>query len=291
MAYIRNNYPIGPLTWLKVGGQVKTLFIPKSLDEIITFFQENPSLSMKDIVILGAISNSLILDGYWDKTIIKTTGLNQIILLDDGVSIKAQCGVLDKMLANFALQNSIGGLEFLDSIPGTVGGNIFTNAGCYGSEIKDVVTLIEAIDMQGNLKVFKPEDFQFSYRHSVSPQDILMIYSVTFKGFIDKKENIQNKMDGMKAQRISSQPTGIATCGSTFKNPLHYKSWQLIKDAGADNLQVGGAQWSSIHCNFLHNTGTKANDIYKLCLLTKQMVKEKTNIELELEIFVFGEEE
>ena len=284
MAYIRNNYPLGPLSWLKVGGKVKTLFIPKTLEEIQEFLSTNHD----DILVLGAISNSLILDGYLDKIVLKTTGLNQIILHDDGVTIEAQCGVLDKTIAQFALDNSIGGLEFLDSIPGTIGGNIFTNAGCYGTEIKDIVVKIKCLDRQGNMMELDPADFQFSYRHSVIPSHVFMIYSVIIKGFKDDQDNIKFIMDDFAVRRSESQPTGIATCGSTFKNPLPYKAWELIKNSGAYQLRVGDAQWSSLHCNFLHNTGTKANDIYELCQQTKQMVKEKCGVDLDYEIFIFG---
>jgi UDP-N-acetylmuramate dehydrogenase len=286
MAYIRNNYPIGPLTWLKVGGTVNTLFIPKNIQEIQDFLKNH---STQDVMVLGAISNSLILDGHWDKIVLKTTGLNQIQLLEDGVSIRAQCGVLDKTLAHFALQHSIGGLEFLDSIPGTVGGNIFTNAGCYGSEIKDVVTELEIIDRQGVIQTVSPDIFQFSYRHSIIPDHVFMIYSVTFKGLADDATNIAAKMQTMANQRMASQPIGIATCGSTFKNPLPHKAWQLIAASGAHQLKIGGAQWSQLHCNFLHNTGHKADDIHELCRQTQKMVKEKCNVDLELEIFIFGQ--
>jgi UDP-N-acetylmuramate dehydrogenase len=284
MAYIRHNYPLGPLSWLKVGGTVKTLFIPKNLQEIQEFLPDNQG----EILIVGALSNSLILDGPLNKTVIKTTGLNQITLYDDGVTLEAQCGVLDKTIANFALNHTIGGLEFLDSIPGTIGGNIFTNAGCYGSEIKDIVISIKTLDHLGNITVRDPEQFQFAYRSSVIPADVLMIYSVVIRGHPDTYDNIKNKMDSMASQRTATQPTGIATCGSTFKNALPHKSWELIKKSGAHQLEVGGAHWSSLHCNFLDNTGKSGDDIYILCKKTQQLVYETTGIHLELEIFVFG---
>lgn len=286
MAYIRNNYNIAPLTWLKVGGTVKTLFIPKNFQEIQEFYQQN-SYSFQDIIILGAVSNSLILDGYLDKTVLKTTNLNTIELLDN-YQIRVQSGTLDKILANFALNNNIGGLEFLDSIPGTIGGNILTNAGCYGKEIKDILISIEVITNDGQLKTLLPDDFKFSYRRCVIPENVFMIYSVVLQGYYDDYENIKNNMDNMAAQRESTQPTSIATCGCTFKNPLPQKAWELINKSGAKDLKVGQVSWSSLHNNFLDNKGKSGDDIYKLCQLTQQMVKEKLGVDLELEIFIFG---
>jgi UDP-N-acetylmuramate dehydrogenase len=283
MAFIKHNYNIGPLTWLKVGGVVKTFFIPKNYDEIVDFLRDNKDT----IIVLGAVSNSLFLDGPWDGAVIKTTHLNAIELLDN-YQIKAQCGVLDKVLSNFALKHSIGGLEFLDSIPGTVGGNILTNAGCYGSEIKDIFVALEYINFEGQLKTLTKNDIIFSYRHGQLPKDCLMIYSVIFQGYRDSTENIMAIMKQMEAQRLGTQPVGISTCGSTFANPKDHKAWQLIEQSGAKNLIVNGAQWSKIHCNFLHNRGTSADDIYDLCLQTQHLVKEKTNIELSFEIFIFG---
>jgi UDP-N-acetylmuramate dehydrogenase len=284
MAYIRNNYKIGPLTWLKVGGVVKTLFIPKNFQEIKDFLESN---DLKDVIILGAVSNSLILDGYLDKIILKTTNLNSIELMDN-CQIKAQCGALDKTVANFALNNNIGGLEFLDSIPGTVGGNILTNAGCYGKEIKDCVIAVEIITKDGQLKTLSPESFNFTYRSCKIPDECFMIYSVTFQGHHDDYNHIKSIMDKMAHQRQTSQPIGISTCGSTFKNPLPQKAWELINKSGAKDLKVGDAGWSQLHNNFLDNKGSKGDDIYKLCQLTKAMVKNKFNIELELEIFILG---
>lgn len=283
MAYIRNNCPLGPLTWLKVGGIVKTLFIPKNLEEIQDFLLNND----KNIVVLGAISNSLILDGYWDASVLKTTFLNSMKLLPN-FQIEVQCGALDKSVSKFALDNEIGGLEFLDSIPGTIGGNILTNAGCYGSEIKDILIEAKAIDFNGNLIVLQKDDFHFTYRKGHLPKDIAMIYSVVLQGYHDNKTNILEKMNSMTAKRIASQPIGISTCGSTFKNPIDHSAWQLIKEAGAHLLKVGKVSWSSIHCNFLHNEGNNSNDIYQLIQQTQKLVLEKTNIKLELEIFIFG---
>jgi UDP-N-acetylmuramate dehydrogenase len=287
MAYIRHNYNIAPLTWLKVGGIVKTLFIPKNFDEIQEFIKTYPPEEINSMVILGAVSNSLILNGYLDKIVLKTTNLNSIQILDN-YQIKVESGTLDKSLANFCLNNGIGGLEFLDSIPGTLGGNILTNAGCYGKEIKDILVNIEVVTKDGQLKILLPEDFQFSYRKCHIPQNILMIYSVTLQGYSDTYDNIKTIMDTMASQREATQPTSIATCGCTFKNPLPQKAWELINKSGAKDLKINGVGWSSLHNNFLDNKGKSGDDIYKLCKMTQELVKEKFNIDLELEIFIFG---
>jgi UDP-N-acetylmuramate dehydrogenase len=285
MAFIRNNCSIAPLTWLKVGGIVKTLFIPKNLDEIKNFIIEN-----KDpIIILGGVSNCLILDGYWDVSVLKTTFLTNINLLPNN-QLEVECGTLDKLVSKWALDNNIGGLEFLDSIPGTIGGNILTNAGCYGCEIKDILIEAKCITKDGQIKILSCKDFEFSYRKGIIPNDILMIYSVILQGYLDSKENILEKMNNMAYKRNISQPIGIATCGSTFKNPIDKKAWQLIQQSGAHLLKVNNVSWSSIHCNFLYNQGKSANDIKKLINDTQQLVFNTTGILLELEIFILGNE-
>jgi UDP-N-acetylmuramate dehydrogenase len=283
--FIRDNFNLAPITWLKVGGPAELFFMPKSLEELQDFVRENKG---KKFTILGASSNSLILQGGIKGIIIKTTNLNKITLLEN-YTIKVESGVLDKILSQFAAKNSIGGLEFLDSIPGTIGGNIRTNAGCYGREIADILLQCQCLTLDGDLITLKKEDLKFSYRSSILPENILMVTSVILQGYHDSIANITTKMLTMEKNRKKTQPTGISTCGSTFKNGEKDKAWKLIKESGAADLEFNGVKMSDLHCNFLDNKSTKANDVYHFCLMVQNKVREYSGINLEMEIFVLGD--
>ena len=284
-SFIRHNFNLAPITWLKVGGIAELLFMPKSLEELQEFVIAHIG---EKFTILGAVSNSLILQGGIRGIVIKTTNLNKITLLEN-YQIKAESGVLDKTLSRFACKNSLGGLEFLDSIPGTIGGNIRTNAGCYGTEISDLLIECHCINFNGEIVILKKDDLHFSYRSSILSKEILMVTSVILQCYPDAMENIQAKMEEMEIKRKKTQPIGISTCGCTFKNSKEKKAWELIEQSGANNLEFNGVKMSNLHCNFLHNTSKNANDINDFCLMIKDKVLEKTGVDLEMEMFVFGD--
>jgi UDP-N-acetylmuramate dehydrogenase len=202
----------------------------------------------------------------------------------EGTRVRAGAAALDAAVARAAADAGIGGLEFLRGIPGTIGGALRMNAGCYGREIKDIFVEATAIDAKGNKIVLKADDMGFVYRKSGAPEDLIFVEAV-FEGVAGKPDDIRARMNALVEQRESTQPVKSKTGGSTFKNPQGHKAWQLIDEAGCRGLVRGGAQVSQLHCNFLINTGeATAADIEGLGEDVRARVKEKSGVTLEWEI-------
>ncbi|HUJ02220.1 MAG TPA: UDP-N-acetylmuramate dehydrogenase, partial [Rhizomicrobium sp.] len=197
---------------------------------------------------------------------------------------RAGAAALDAAVARAAADSGIAGLEFLRGIPGTIGGALRMNAGCYGKEIKDVLIEATALDGQGEKHVLNLKDMDFAYRQSGVPQDYIFVEAV-FRGEPGKPDEIRARMNALVEQRESTQPVKSKTGGSTFQNPLGQKAWALIDEAGCRGLKIGGAQVSEKHCNFLINTGdATAADIEKLGEEVRARVKAKSGVALEWEI-------
>jgi UDP-N-acetylmuramate dehydrogenase len=207
----------------------------------------------------------------------------------DGLHIRAGAAALDAAVARAAADAGIAELEFLRGVPGTIGGALRMNAGCYGREIKDIFVEATAIDAQGRKIVLKPDDMGFVYRKANVPDDLIFVEAV-FAGTQDSPAAIRDRMNALVEQREASQPVKSRTGGSTFKNPDSAlsggrKAWQLIDEAGCRGLTHGGAQVSEKHCNFLINTGdASASDIEALGEDVRARVKAKFGVELEWEI-------
>ena len=209
--------------------------------------------------------------------------------LFDTNTIIAGAAVLDKNVSNFALENSLSGFEFLSCIPGTVGGGVRMNCGCYGEDISKILVSVQVMDFFGNLRIIKASDIKFKYRGSNLESELIFI-SASFKGKKDNKQNIKNKMSSLIEKKKETQPSKIKTCGSTFKNPENKKAWKLIKDAGCSGMKVGGAQISEKHCNFFVNNGNaKSQDLEKLIYQVRDKVLEKTGVNLDLELQIIGD--
>ena len=198
---------------------------------------------------------------------------------------------MDKTVSNFAKDNNISGLEFLSCIPGSIGGAIIMNSGCYGSEISSILESISVIDIEnGKEKIIYSDEIVFQYRGTNLPKKYIII-SAILKGIISEKKTIELKQKEMIEKKKKSQPSKIKTGGSTFKNHNNNKAWKLIKEAGCDKLFVGDAKISDKHCNFFINDGkATASDIEKLINKVKEEVKVKTGVNLELEIKIVGNE-
>ena len=213
------------------------------------------------------------------------------INLIDKTIIEAGAGTLDRKISTFAKENEIGGMEFLSCIPGSIGGAVVMNSGCYGAEISNILHSINIIDLNKcEEREIKKNDIKFFYRGTNLPKDII-ITSVKVKGKINSKQTIEKIQNDMIERKKISQPSQIKTCGSTFKNfNKNKKAWQLIKETGCDQFKEGDAIISKKHCNFFVNNG-KANstDIEKLINRVKQTVNKKTGVDLELEIKIIGE--
>ena len=284
---IYNDVDLKKYSWFNLGGLAKNFFKPKSIYELSNFLSTN-KLIEKDIHILGAGSNTLFRDGGFEGTVIKLGNeFGSIKLSNDGnLEIGGAC--LDKKIANFALENSIKDLEFLSCIPGSIGGTVAMNSGCYGYEISESILSVDVIKLNGELKTFKRNQIEFFYRGSHFGERVI-ITNVKLKAIKGNKEDIEKKQIEFLNKKKETQPSRIKTCGSTFKNTSDKKAWQLIQEAGCANLSIGGAKLSEQHCNFFMNDGkATAKDIETLIMNVKNKVYSKTGIKLDLEIKIVG---
>ena len=279
------EYDLKKKNWFNIGGKSKIFFKADNLKELINFLKK---LQKKErIFILGAGSNTLISDNLFNGAVIKLSkNFNNISLLGEDILI-AGSAVLDKALSDFAIKNELSGFEFLSCIPGTVGGGIKMNAGCFGREFKDILISIQAIDQMGNVITIPSKDIRFEYRKNNLPDDLIFL-SASFKGKKANREDIVNKTNELKKEKDKNQPTRIKTSGSTFKNPIlqtKKKVWELIKESVPLDKKFGDACISDKHCNFFVNTGNASfQDMKKLIDYVSKKVLEKTGISLEKEI-------
>ena len=281
------NENLSKHSWFNLGGPAKVIFRPKSLNELSAFLKHVKGF--KKIKVLGAGSNTLIRDGGYDGIIIKLGKSFTRLTLFDGNKIIAGAGALDKNVSDFAHENSLSKFEFLSCIPGTMGGGIRMNSGCYSEDISKILVSVQVIDLSGNIRVIYSKDINFSYRKCSLDKDLIFI-SATLQGKKDDKIVIGKKIRDFTDKKKRSQPSKIKTCGSTFKNPKNTKAWRLIKDAHCAGIRVGDAYISDKHCNFFVNKGNaKSKDLENLIHLVKSKVFEKTGINLELEIKIIGE--
>lgn len=281
--------PLASLTWFQVGGAADVLFRPEDVDDLASFLERCPDdISIK---IIGVGSNLLVRDGGVRGVVIKLTGKAFTSIEIEGTTLKVAAGCLDRTVALSARDAGVGGLEFLVGIPGTIGGALRMNAGAYGTEIKDVLLYAEVLDRQGQKHKLTPDQMGFNYRHCSVPEDWIFT-SAVLKGRKESPENIEARLNEILAEREASQPTKGRTGGSTFRNPETEKAWLLIDRAGCRGLQVGGAQISQKHCNFLLNLGdASAKDIEELGERVRQRVLETSGITLHWEIVRWGEPE
>ncbi|MDD2840104.1 MAG: UDP-N-acetylmuramate dehydrogenase [Rickettsiales bacterium] len=281
------NSSLAKYSWFQAGGNADIIFKPKDLDDLKSFLSQ---IDKKiPIIIIGGGSNILIRDkGFRGAVIILKDALNNINLKDDKLEIDA--GVLNSKIYQFAKENEIGGYEFLGTIPGTIGGAARGNAGCYNSEIKDFLISIEAIDFNGKIHNFKNEDCKFEYRKNNLPNNLIFTKIILKANTKKSKEEIEKLYKEMMEKRLASQPHGVKTCGSTFKNPVEKPAWKIIQELGFQNKEINGAKMSEKHANFMVNTGTAtATDLENLGNLIIKEAKEKQNIRLEWEIRIIGE--
>ena len=282
------NAPLAPLVWFKSGGTAEWLFEPKDLDDLQNFLRGlDPSVP---VMALGLGSNMIVRDGgvpgvvvrlgkafAWVDTVGKGTfGIDDVLNCGGGAS-----GIL---VSSMARDHGIAGLEFLRSIPGTVGGFVRMNGGAYGGAVKDVLIDCDVVLRSGELVTLPVAALHYTYRHSDLPDGAIVV-AARFHGEPGEPDAIQTEMDRISASREASQPLRSKTGGSTFKNPDGHKAWQLVDEAGCRGLQMGGAQVSEKHTNFLLNVGDATSaDIEALGEEVRRRVKEKSGVTLEWEI-------
>ena len=280
------NQSLSKYSWFNIGGPAKIIFKPKSLNELSGFLKNLEGF--KKIKVLGAGSNTLIRDGGFDGIIIKLgKSFSHQSLFKENMLITGT-SALDKSVSNFALEHSISGFEFLSCIPGTIGGGIRMNSGCYGEDISKILVSVQVMDLDGKISVINSSDIKFSYRKCNLDSNLIFI-SATFKGKKESSVKIRKKINSLIERKKKDQPSKIKTCGSTFKNPEKNKAWQLIKNSGCAGMNKGDAYISEKHCNFFVNRGNaKSQDLESLIDQVKNEVIKKTGVKLELELEIVG---
>jgi len=282
---IKFDYNLKKKNWFNIGGNTKIFYKAENLKELIKFlkFIENK----EKLFVLGGGSNTLITDKTYDGIVIKlSNNFNNISLMSEDIII-AGSAVGDKSLSEFAMDKSLGGFEFLSCIPGTVGGGIIMNAGCFWCEFKDILISVQAINKSRQVVTIPAKEIDFKYRDSGLPNDLIFL-SASFKGFRKKSDLIMKEMIELKEKKEKAQPTKIKTSGSTFKNPLGQsdkKVWQLIKESVPLEKSFGDAAISEKHCNFFVNKGNaKFDDMKKLIEFVSESVLKKTGVKLQTDI-------
>ncbi len=282
---LKFDYNLKKLNWFNIGGDAKVFFKPDNLDDLVTFLKTFGK--SEKIFVLGAGSNILITDNKFDGFVVKLgKNFSNISLMQNNI-IVAGSAVSDKNLSNFAMENNIGGFEFLSCIPGTIGGGLRINSGCFGKEFKDILLSVQVIDRNGVIKTIPSSKIKFGYRHSPLDKDLIFL-SASFQGKKKNREEINKEINKLKEEKNRRQPSRIKTGGSTFKNPINQtdiKVWELIKNSIPTTKSFGDAKISEKHCNFLVNSkNAKFEDMMKLINFIKSEVEKKKNIKLETEI-------
>ena len=283
------NYDLKKSNWFNIGGKSKAYFKPDSLNELVVFLKKFGNKGK--ILTLGAGSNVLINDKTFDGVIIKLGKNFSNISVLPNMTIIAGSATTDKKLSEFALENSVGGLEFLACIPGTVGGGLRMNSGCFEKEFKDVLLSVQAIDKNGRVLTIPSSKIKFGYRENDLDKDLIFL-SASFRGEFKEKQKIEKFMKTLKEKKNETQPTKIKTGGSTFKNPIsqtNQKVWELIKKSVPIDTKFGDAEISDKHCNFFVNRNNASfDDMKKLINFVKEKVKLKTGIKLETEVEIIN---
>jgi UDP-N-acetylmuramate dehydrogenase len=279
------EFDLSKATWFQVGGAAQILFRPADVEDLSFFLQQKP----RDIPIFvfGVGSNLLVRDGgILGVTIRLGKGFTNVAV--SGTKIDIGAGMLDRVVSMVACEEALRDLEYLCGIPGTIGGALRMNAGCYGTAIQDVLDVAFALDSQGKFQALTNEEMGFKYRHCSAPEDWIFV-GARLKARSGKSAVIRSKIQELLAEREKTQPVNMRTGGSTFVNPLGYKAWELIDQAGCRGLQRGGAQVSELHCNFLVNKGgATAEDLESLGEEVRERVLRTSGIELQWEIKCIG---
>jgi UDP-N-acetylmuramate dehydrogenase len=280
------NQPLTELTWFRVGGPAQVLFSPQDEEDLATLLANVPA--EVPVTVIGLGSNLIVRDGGVAGVVVRLGRGFGEITIEAGCRVRAGTAVPDVKVARAAQEASIAGLSFLRGIPGSIGGALRMNGGAYGGETKDVLVEARGVDRAGRITTFANADLHYTYRHCGAPDDVIFT-EATFQGAPGDPATIAAEMDKITESREATQPIKSRTGGSTFKNPPGHKAWQLIDAAGCRGLQVGGAQVSTMHCNFLINLGSAtAADIETLGETVRARVKETSGVDLEWEIKRIG---
>lgn len=281
------NHPLAKVSWFRVGGPAQLYFEPADEADLALFLKKLPG-EIK-VTVIGLGSNLLIRDGGIDGVVIrlpsKAFGGTEIL---DGHRIRVGAGLPDVKVATAAAKAGIEGMQFYRGIPGAVGGALYMNAGCYGTETRERVESLRGVNRAGEIVELSNADMKYRYRHSDGPEGVIYT-SAVFQGVAGESEDILTKMREITDKRESTQPTNTRTGGSTFKNPDGQSAWKLVDEAGCRGLRIGDAQVSEMHANFLINLdAANAYDIETLGETVRAKVREKHGVELVWEIRRMG---
>tara|TARA_B100000674_G_scaffold201985_1_gene164868 strand:+ start:360 stop:1268 length:909 start_codon:yes stop_codon:yes gene_type:complete len=279
------DFDIKKLNWFNIGGKSKIFFRPKNLKELKDFLILYSNRGK--IFILGLGSNVLFSDKIFDGVIIKLSNNFSSVskLKNDTIIAGSSCS--QKKVSLYAMENNISGFEFMYCIPGSIGGGIKMNSGCFGTEFKDKVISIQCLDTEGKIHIIPANKIKFNYRNTEISENLIFL-SATFKGNMSKKNKIKSTMEFLYKKKNNSQPSKIKTSGSTFKNPIdqtNKKAWELIKESVPPNINFGDASISPKHYNFfVNNKNATFEEMNSLINYVKKNVKDKTGIKINLEI-------
>jgi UDP-N-acetylmuramate dehydrogenase len=280
------NQSLAELTWYRAGGPAQVLFMPEDEADLAYFLAHLPDRIPVTVVGLG--SNLIVRDGGVSGVVIRLGRGFNAVTIEPGERVRAGAAVPDVKVARAAQEAGISGLAFLRGIPGAIGGALRMNGGAYGRETKDALIAARGVDRRGRLALMPVADMHYAYRHCGAPHDIIFTEAL-LQGAAGDPRAIAAEMDEITESREATQPVKSRTGGSTFKNPPGQKAWQLIDAAGCRGLQIGDAQVSTLHCNFLINLGSaSAADIESLGETVRARVKESSGVDLEWEIKRIG---
>ncbi len=269
-----SNQPLADITWFRVGGPAQVLFTPADEEDLAYFLESVPN---HPVTVIGLGSNLIVRDGGVAGVVVRLArGFSEVKV--EGESVTAGTAVPDVKVARAAADAGLSGLAFYRGVPGAIGGALRMNAGAYGGETKDALIEARAVDRSGKIHVLSNADMGFSYRHS-SPSDDFIFTRAVYRATPGDAAAIAAEMESITERREATQPIKSRTGGSTFKNPIGHKAWQLIDAAGCRGLVVGDAQVSELHCNFLINRGNAtAADVENLGEEVRRRVKENSGV-------------
>ena len=283
--------PLAPFTWFRVGGNADVLFIPADAEDLAEFLKAlDPTAP---VTVLGVGSNVIVRDGGVEGVVVRLAGRPFAGVSAEGDTVTAGAGALDSMVAKASAKAGVAGLEFYAGIPGTIGGALTMNAGCYGSETKDVLVSARGVTRAGERVEYALADFGYTYRHSVVPENEIIWIEAVYRGVPAEPEAVSARINEITSRREQTQPIREKTGGSTFKNPEGHSSWKLVDEAGwRGKLHAetgGGAKFSELHSNFMINPGeATAADIEGLGEAVRADVLKKTGVQLDWEIKRIG---
>ena len=278
--------PLGPFTWFRVGGPADALFLPADEADLAAFLAALPDEI--PVTPIGVGSNLIVRDGGIEGVAVRLAGRSFAGVEIDGLEIVAGAGALDAQLARAAATAGIAGLEFYAGIPGGIGGALTMNAGCYGSETREILVEAHGLTRQGEPVTFNVEELGYAYRSSRAPDGVIWTRA-RFRGRPDEPAAVRARMAEITARRETTQPIREKTGGSTFKNPAGHSAWKLVDAAGWRGREAGGAMMSPLHANFMINTGAAlAADLEALGEAVRADVRAKSGVELDWEIKRIG---